>query len=82
VHEALFYCVANMPGAVPNTSTYARTNVPLPYTIAIADRGFRDAVSADPALALGVSTVGGELVNGPVGEAHGIPVRALADVVS
>jgi alanine dehydrogenase len=82
VHEALFYCVANMPGAVPNTSTYALTNVTLPYTIAIADRGFRDAVSADPALALGVSTVGGELVNGPVGEAHGIPVRALADVVS
>ena len=81
VHETLFYCVANMPGAVPNTSTFALTNVTLPYTIAVADRGWRDAVSADPALALGVSTVGGELVHGPVGEAHHIPVRALADVV-
>jgi alanine dehydrogenase len=81
VHESLFYCVANMPGAVPNTSTYALTNVTLPYAVAIADRGWQEAVQADPALALGVNTVGGELVYEPVGEAHGLPTRPLADVV-
>jgi alanine dehydrogenase len=81
VHDTLFYCVANMPGAVPNTSTYALTNVTLPYAVAIADRGWRGAVEADPALALGVSTVGGEVVSAPVAEAHGLPVRALAEVV-
>src|SRR6516165_2794836 len=52
VHDALFYCVANMPGAVPHTSTYALTNVTLPYTVEIANRGWRDALRADPALAL------------------------------
>ena len=81
VHEALFYCVANMPGAVPNTSTYALTNVTLPYAVAIADKGWRAAVSADPALALGVNTVGGETVYAPVAEAHGLPVRPLAELL-
>jgi alanine dehydrogenase len=81
VHEALFYCVANMPGAVPNTSTYALTNVTLPYAVAIADRGWQGAVAADPALALGVNTVGGDVVYAPVGEAHGLPSRPLAEVL-
>jgi len=81
VHDTLFYCVANMPGAVPNTSTYALTNVTLPYAVAIADRGWRGAVDADPALALGVNTVGGEVVYAPVGEAHGLPTRPLAEVL-
>ena len=49
VHDTLFYCVANMPGAVPHTSTYALTNVTLPYTVEIANRGWRDALRADPA---------------------------------
>ncbi len=81
VHDTLFYCVANMPGAVPNTSTYALTNVTLPYVVAIADRGWQQAAQADPALALGVNTVGGEVVYAPVAEAHGLPVRPLAEVL-
>jgi alanine dehydrogenase len=81
VHDTLFYCVANMPGAVPNTSTYALTNVTLPYAVAIADKGWQAAVAADPALALGVNTVGGEVVYAPVAEAHGLAHRPLADVV-
>ncbi len=82
VEGCLFYCVANMPGAVPHTSTYALTNVTLPYAVEIADRGLAAAVGRDPALALGVSTVGGRLVSAPVGEAHGLPVAALADVLA
>ena len=61
VHGSIFYCVANMPGAVPHTSTYALTNVTLPYVMALADRGWRAACGADPALAAGLSTSGGEL---------------------
>ena len=53
VHDSVFYCVANMPGAVPHTSTYALTNVTLPYAVELANRGWRDALRADPALALG-----------------------------
>ena len=81
VEGCLFYCVANMPGAVPHTSTYALTNVTLPYVVEIAGRGLRDAVTRDPALAAGVSTVGGQLVSAPVGEAHGLQVAALDEVL-
>ena len=59
VHDALFYCVANMPGAVPHTSTYALTNVTLPYAVEMANRGWRDALRADQALALGLNTYAG-----------------------
>ncbi|MGZ3143491.1 alanine dehydrogenase [Lentzea chajnantorensis] len=62
VHDSVFYCVANMPGAVPNTSTYALTNVTLPYVLALADKGFDRAVAEDPALAKGVNARGGEIV--------------------
>ncbi|WP_439660512.1 alanine dehydrogenase [Lentzea sp. HUAS TT2] len=62
VHDSVFYCVANMPGAVPNTSTYALTNVTLPYVIALADKGFETAVASDPALAKGVNARDGEIV--------------------
>jgi alanine dehydrogenase len=61
VHNSLFYCVANMPGAVPHTSTYALTNVTLPYAVEIANRGWREALRADPALALGLNTYEGSL---------------------
>ncbi len=81
VGGSLFYCVANMPGAVPNTSTYALTNVTLPYVVEIAARGLRDAVATDASLAHGVSTVDGSLVSAPVGEAHGLPVAQLAEVL-
>ena len=81
VEGCLFYCVANMPGAVPHTSTYALTNVTLPYVLEIADHGWREAARRDPALGLGVSTVAGELVSEPVGAAHGLPVRTLSEVL-
>jgi alanine dehydrogenase len=81
VHDSVFYCVANMPGAVPHTSTYALTNVTLPYALEIAQRGIQGAVDRDPALALGVNTVDGQLTNAAVGEAHGLPAVALAEVL-
>src|ERR687890_413098 len=72
VHESTFYCVANMPGAVPNTSTYALTNATMPYAVALADKGWAQACRADPSLALGLNTHAGSLTNGPVAEAHGL----------
>jgi alanine dehydrogenase len=81
VHNSVFYCVANMPGAVPNTSTYALTNVTLPYALSLANRGWRDALRADPALALGLNTHDGMITNGPVAQAHGLQHRELADVL-
>jgi alanine dehydrogenase len=81
VHDAVFYCVANMPGAVPHTSTYALTNVTLPYAERIADLGWVEAVRRDPPLALGVNAVGGDVVCAPVAEAHGLDYRPLSDVL-
>ena len=75
------YGVGNMPGAVPHTSTYALTNVTLPYALAIAERGLEDAVRADAALAKGVNTYGGHLTNAPVGEAHGMGAVHLGSLV-
>jgi alanine dehydrogenase len=82
VAGSVFYCVANMPGAVPHTSTYALTNVTLPYIMELANRGLRDAVAHDPALALGVNTVGGRLTNGPVAEAHGMAAARVREALS
>jgi alanine dehydrogenase len=82
VHDSVFYCVANMPGAVPNTSTYALTNVTLPYAVALAAKGWRQACVDDPALALGLNTHAGELVYAPVGEAHQLASRPLVEVLS
>ncbi|HEX3900841.1 MAG TPA: alanine dehydrogenase [Mycobacteriales bacterium] len=82
VFDAVFYCVANMPGAVPHTSTHALTNVTLPYAERIAESGWQQAVRSDPALAAGVNIVGGEVVCAPVAEAHGLPVRDLAELLS
>ncbi|WBB71468.1 alanine dehydrogenase [Micromonospora sp. WMMD1128] len=82
VHDSIFYCVANMPGAVPNTSTYALTNVTLPYALELANQGWRAALRADPALALGLNTHDGRVVYGPVAEAHGMDVLPLAEVLS
>jgi alanine dehydrogenase len=72
VHNSVFYCVANMPGAVPHTSTYALTNVTLPYALELANRGWLEALRADPALALGLNTYDGQVTYGPVAEAHGM----------
>jgi alanine dehydrogenase len=78
VHDSVFYCVANMPGAVPHTSTYALTNVTLPYVVEIASRGWRQALRSDPALALGLNTHSGMLTCLPVAEAHGLPADGVA----
>ncbi|MGB0191878.1 MAG: alanine dehydrogenase, partial [Nocardioides sp.] len=72
VHQSTFYCVANMPGAVPTTSTYALTNATLPYTVALANKGWRQALTDDASLAKGLNTHAGSLTNKPVGEAVGI----------
>ena len=82
VHNSVFYCVANMPGAVPRSSTFALTNATLPYITGLANRGWRGALAVDPALAAGLHTHDGVLANLPVGEAHGIdavPPASLLD---
>ena len=77
VHQTVFYCVANMPGAVPHTSTYALTNATLPYAVALADKGWQRACREDHSLALGLNTHAGQLTYAPVGEAHGLDSVAL-----
>jgi alanine dehydrogenase len=81
VHDSVFYCVANMPGAVPNTSTYALTNVTLPYAVALADKGWQGALRADAALAGGLNTHAGEVTNEPVAAAHDLPYTPVGEVL-
>jgi alanine dehydrogenase len=81
VHESVFYCVANMPGAVPSTSTHALTNATLPYIVELANHGWREALRRDPALAPGLGVHAGQVVSGPVAEAHGLPRTALSTVL-
>jgi alanine dehydrogenase len=81
VHDVVHYCVGNMPGAVPRTSTYALTNVTTPYAIDVATRGLDDAIRHDPALALGVNVYGGQLTNEGVAQAHGLAATALSELV-
>jgi alanine dehydrogenase len=82
VHDSVFYCVANMPGAVPHTSTYALTNVTMPYAVELANRGWRDALRRDPALALGLNTFDGQLASQPVADAQGYEFMTLDEVLS
>ena len=82
VHESIFYCVANMPGAVPNTSTYALTNATLPYAVELADKGWRAALKADPALALGLNVHRGALTNAQVADAHGYDYVTVESALS
>ncbi|MGP0032412.1 MAG: alanine dehydrogenase [Acidimicrobiales bacterium] len=81
VHGSIFYCVANMPGAVPHTSTHALANATLPYTLDIAAHGWKEAVRADPALAEGVNVADGQVVYEPVADAHGLPFVPLSQVI-
>ncbi len=80
-HEVVHYCVGNMPGAVPRTSTYALTNVTLPYALAIADHGLEGAVRRDPALAGGVNVYAGRVTNPGVAEAHGLGYSSLGALI-
>jgi alanine dehydrogenase len=76
------YCVANIPGAVARTSTLALTSATLPYLVKVAAHGVAGAAAADPALALGLSTLRGHLANEPVAQAHGLPFRSPADLLT
>jgi len=82
VHNSVFYCVANMPGAVPNTSTHALTNVTMPYALELANKGWRDALRSDRSLALGLNTYDGHLTYGPVAEAHELDALTLDEVLA
>jgi len=81
VDGVVHYCVTNMPGAVPRTSTYALSNATLPYVVKLANRGVRDAVQSDPVLAKGVNVVAGHVTYGAVAEAFGLPVARVEDVL-
>jgi alanine dehydrogenase len=74
VHESIFYCVANMPGAVPVASTYALTNATLPYAISLANLGWRQALERDHALALGLNVCAGKITFQAVATAHGYEI--------
>ena len=82
VHGSTFYCVANMPGSVPNSSTWALTNATLPYAVRLANQGWQQALRDDPALAEGLNTHAGEIVYAPVAQAHGLEHRELAEVLA
>jgi alanine dehydrogenase len=81
VDGIVHYCVANMPGGVPVTSTKALTNATLPYVEAIADHGLGDAVASDPALGAGVNVLDGKITYEAVAEAHGLDYTPLAEVL-
>jgi alanine dehydrogenase len=81
VHETVFYCVANMPSAVPKTSTYALTNATMPYVLKLADHGWRAACRLDSALAKGLSTHGGMLLSEQVADDLGLPFTYPASAV-
>ncbi len=82
VHRSVFYAVANMPGAVPVTSTRALTNATLPYLTALADQGWQGALRADAGLARGLSTASGALLSEPVAQAWGYDAVSVADVLA
>ena len=82
VHDSIFYCVANMPGSVANTSTYALTNATLPYAVKLAGLGWRSALQQDAALALGLNTHEGRLTNDKVGLALDLPSVPVSEVIA
>ncbi|MDA8076774.1 MAG: alanine dehydrogenase [Actinomycetota bacterium] len=82
VHDSVFYCVANMPGAVPHSSTYALANATLPYALELANHGWQEAVRMDEPLAQGVNVVHGKITCQPVADAHGIGYAPLAPLLS
>ncbi len=81
VGKTTFYCVANMPGAVPVTSTHALTNVTLPFVEKLAHLGPKAAIEQDPMLRAGVNVAGGAITYPGVADAFGLPLADLADVI-
>ncbi|MGI5518047.1 alanine dehydrogenase [Streptomyces sp. CA-106131] len=81
VHGSVFYCVANMPGAVPQTSTHALTNATLPHTVAIAGKGWQKALWENPDLGRGLNTHAGHVTNAAVASAHGLTHLELDQVL-
>jgi alanine dehydrogenase len=81
VEDVLHYCVANMPGAVPRTSTFALTNATLPYALRIANRGFLQAIAADPGLKEGVNTYAGKLTYKAVADDQGLEYMPLDEIL-
>jgi alanine dehydrogenase len=82
VHDSVFYCVANMPGVVPHTSTYALTNATIPYAVALADKGWRSALREDPALAKGLNVHAGQITYAAVADAFGLPSIPLTEALA
>jgi alanine dehydrogenase len=82
VHDSVFYCVANMPGAVPHTSTYALTNVTLPYAVELANKGWKQACRDDRALALGLNTHAGQITYAAVADAFGLGHLSLEEALA
>ena len=82
VHDSIYYCVANMPGAVPHTSTWALTNATLSYAVKLADQGWKDAMRADPSLAKGLNTDAGQITYAAVGDAFGMDSISLEEALS
>jgi alanine dehydrogenase len=82
VHDVVHYCVGNMPGAVPHTSTYGLTNATLPYVLSLANNGLKGALGSDQALASGLNVYEGEVTYQPVAEAHGITPLDLGEVLN
>ncbi len=81
MNGSIFYCVANMPGAVPHTSTHALANATLPYTLEHRAPRLGERGPGRPALGEGVNVVGGKVVYEPVAEAHGLPFTPLAELI-
>ena len=81
VDDVLHYCVANMPGAVPRTSTFALTNATLPYAVKLANLGFKAAVKADVGLRNGVNTHAGQIIYQAVAESQGLPYKPIGELV-
>jgi alanine dehydrogenase len=82
VHDTVFYCVANMPGAVPHTSTYALTNVTLPYAVALANQGWRGALASIPALRPGLNTHAGHITYEAVAHAFDMPWISVDEAIA
>jgi len=82
VDGVVHYCVANMPGAVARTSTFALNNATLPFTLALADKGWRKALGEDPHLRAGLNVCAGLITCQPVATAHGLPYRSAESLLS